>query len=64
MIYPKGKTPLAAHEKAERDYVVMLSDFHEKPVIKFRKILKFQLNIIKISVKPWVMFGSRLNVMA
>ncbi len=29
VIYPKGKKPLAAHEQADRDYVVMLSDFHE-----------------------------------
>ncbi|WHR58775.1 multicopper oxidase domain-containing protein [Acinetobacter haemolyticus] len=29
VIYPKGKKPVAAHENAERDYVVMLSDFHE-----------------------------------
>ncbi|ENW93651.1 copper resistance system multicopper oxidase [Acinetobacter sp. NIPH 298] len=29
VIYPKGKQPVAAHEKAQRDYVVMLSDFHE-----------------------------------
>jgi len=33
----------------------------KKPVIKFRKILKFQLNIIKISVKPWVMFGKQVK---
>ena len=29
VIYPKGKKPLAEYEKIERDYVVMLSDFHE-----------------------------------
>lgn len=29
VIYPKGKLPVATHEKAQRDYVVMLSDFHE-----------------------------------
>lgn len=29
VIYPKGKQPVAKHENAERDYVVMLSDFHE-----------------------------------
>lgn len=28
VIYPKGKVPVAAHEKTDRDYVVMLSDFH------------------------------------
>ena len=29
IIYPKNKQPITAHEKTERDYVVMLSDFHE-----------------------------------
>ncbi len=29
VIYPKGKQSLAAHEQTQRDYVVMLSDFHE-----------------------------------
>ena len=29
VIYPKGKKPITAYEKTERDYVVMLSDFHE-----------------------------------
>ncbi|KXO84103.1 copper oxidase [Acinetobacter venetianus] len=29
VIYPKDKQPVAQHEKADRDYVVMLSDFHE-----------------------------------
>lgn len=29
VIYPKGKKPIAAHENTERDYVIMLSDFHE-----------------------------------
>ncbi|WP_284079061.1 copper resistance system multicopper oxidase [Acinetobacter nosocomialis] len=29
VIYPKGKIPVAAHEKTDRDYVVMLSDFHQ-----------------------------------
>ncbi|TXJ08436.1 MAG: copper resistance system multicopper oxidase [Acinetobacter sp.] len=29
IIYPKGKQPLRAIEQAQRDYVVMLSDFHE-----------------------------------
>ena len=40
VIYPKGKTPLAAHEKAERDYVVMLSDFHETESDKIMANLK------------------------
>lgn len=29
IIYPKNKTPIASHEKADKDYVVMLSDFHD-----------------------------------
>src|SRR5690606_36227935 len=28
VIYPKDKKPIAAHEQTDRDYVVMLSDFH------------------------------------
>lgn len=40
VIYPKGKQPIAAHEKAERDYVVMLSDFHETESDKIMANLK------------------------
>ena len=40
VIYPKNKKPLAAHEQAERDYVVMLSDFHEKTSDQIQKDLK------------------------
>ncbi len=40
VIYPKGKKPVAAHEKTERDYVVMLSDFHEKTSDQIQKDLK------------------------
>lgn len=40
VIYPKGKKPLAEHEKTERDYVVMLSDFHEKTSEQIQKDLK------------------------
>jgi FtsP/CotA-like multicopper oxidase with cupredoxin domain len=40
VIYPKGKKPLASHEQAERDYVVMLSDFHEKTSAELQKNLK------------------------
>ena len=40
VIYPKGKQPVATHEKAERDYVVMLSDFHEKTSDQIQKDLK------------------------
>ena len=40
VIYPKDKKPLAQHEKAERDYVVMLSDFHEQSSEQIQKNLK------------------------
>ena len=40
VIYPKDKKPLATHEKAERDYVVMLSDFHEQKSDEIQKNLK------------------------
>ena len=40
VIYPKGKQPVAAHEKAERDYVVMLSDFHESDSAQIMANLK------------------------
>jgi FtsP/CotA-like multicopper oxidase with cupredoxin domain len=29
IIYPKGHKPIAEHEKTDRDYIIMLSDFHE-----------------------------------
>ncbi len=40
VIYPKDKKPLAEYEKTERDYVVMLSDFHEKTSNQIQKDLK------------------------
>ncbi|TCB37603.1 copper resistance system multicopper oxidase [Acinetobacter sp. ANC 4910] len=40
VIYPKNKQPLARHEKTERDYVVMLSDFHEQESDQIQKNLK------------------------
>ncbi|BCU63868.1 hypothetical protein F941_02536 [Acinetobacter bouvetii DSM 14964 = CIP 107468] len=40
VIYPKGKQPLAPHEETERDYVVMLSDFHEQGSDQIQKNLK------------------------
>ena len=40
VIYPKDKKPLAEHEKTERDYVVMLSDFHKKTSDQIQKDLK------------------------
>ena len=40
VIYPKEKKPLAIHEKTERDYVVMLSDFHEQSSEQIQKNLK------------------------
>ena len=40
VIYPKGKKPVAAHEQADRDYVVMLSDFHQSGSDQIQKNLK------------------------
>ncbi|MEQ1136992.1 copper resistance system multicopper oxidase [Acinetobacter seifertii] len=40
VIYPKGKIPVAAHEKTDRDYVVMLSDFHHSSSESIMKNLK------------------------
>ncbi|WP_010115223.1 copper resistance system multicopper oxidase [Acinetobacter sp. P8-3-8] len=40
VIYPKGNKPLAEHEKTDRDYVVMLSDFHEQKSDQIQKNLK------------------------
>lgn len=40
VIYPKGKQPVATHEKAERDYVLMLSDFHESDSAQIMANLK------------------------
>lgn len=40
VIYPKGKIPVAAHEKTDRDYVVMLSDFHNSSSDSIMRNLK------------------------
>lgn len=40
VIYPKGKQPVATHEKTERDYVLMLSDFHESDSAQIMANLK------------------------
>ncbi|PJF03281.1 multicopper oxidase domain-containing protein [Acinetobacter seifertii] len=40
VIYPKGKIPVAVHEKTDRDYVVMLSDFHNSSSDSIMKNLK------------------------
>ncbi|WP_168460846.1 multicopper oxidase domain-containing protein [Acinetobacter sp. A1] len=40
LIHPQAKQPLPAHERADRDYVVMLSDFHEKSSNQIQKDLK------------------------
>ncbi len=40
IVYPKGKMPVAKHEQADRDYVVMLSDFHESTSSEIMKNLK------------------------
>ena len=40
VIYPKDKKPLAPHEQTDRDYVVMLSDFHEQTSDQIQNNLK------------------------
>ena len=40
VIYPQDKKPLATHEQTDRDYVVMLSDFHEQTSEQIQKNLK------------------------
>ena len=40
LIHPQAKQPLPAHEQTDRDYVVMLSDFHEKSSNQIQKDLK------------------------
>ncbi|UNT61339.1 MULTISPECIES: multicopper oxidase domain-containing protein [Acinetobacter] len=40
VIHPKAKPAVNAHEYTDRDYVVMLSDFHEKSSNKIQKDLK------------------------
>ena len=40
VIYPKDKKPLAAHERTDRDYVVMLSDFHKQTSEQIQNNLK------------------------
>src|SRR5690606_30563263 len=40
VIYPKAQTPVPEHEKTERDYVVMLSDFHEQGSQQIQNNLK------------------------
>ena len=40
VIYPKDKKPLALHEQTDRDYVVMLSDFHEQTSDQIQNNLK------------------------
>ncbi len=40
VIYPKGKQPIISTEKTQRDYVVMLSDFHESSSQKIMNNLK------------------------
>ncbi|MCU4414662.1 copper resistance system multicopper oxidase [Acinetobacter sp. WU_MDCI_Axc73] len=40
VIYPKNKAPLIAGEKADRDYVVLLSDFHSSTSGQIMKNLK------------------------
>ncbi|ENV23990.1 copper resistance system multicopper oxidase [Acinetobacter nosocomialis] len=40
VIYPKNKVPLTAGEKADRDYVVLLSDFHNSTSSQIMSNLK------------------------
>ncbi|WP_404975851.1 multicopper oxidase domain-containing protein [Acinetobacter sp.] len=40
VIYPKDRKPLAAHERTERDYMVMLSDFHKQTSDQIQNNLK------------------------
>ncbi|WP_445117098.1 copper resistance system multicopper oxidase [Acinetobacter sp. WZC-1] len=40
VIYPRGRQPLAAYEKTDRDEVVMLSDFHENTSAQIMSNLK------------------------
>lgn len=40
VIYPKDKKPVVAHEQTDRDYVVMLSDFHQSTSDQIMKNLK------------------------
>ena len=40
VIYPKDKKPLAPHEQTDRDYMVMLSDFHEQTSDQIQNNLK------------------------
>ena len=40
VIYPKDKTPLTAAEKTDKDYVVLLSDFHNSTSDQITKNLK------------------------
>ncbi len=40
VIYPKDKTPLTAAEKTDKDYVVLLSDFHNSKSDQIMKNLK------------------------
>ena len=40
VIHPKAKPAVIAHEYTDRDYVVMLSDFHEKSSNQIQKDLK------------------------
>ena len=40
VIYPKNKTPLTVNEKIDKDYVVLLSDFHDSTSGKIMNNLK------------------------
>ncbi|MFW1950745.1 copper resistance system multicopper oxidase [Acinetobacter beijerinckii] len=60
VIYPKGKQPIAVHEKTERDYVVMLSDFHEtesdKIIANLKKSAEYYQNQRETVSDVWKQF--------
>ena len=40
VIYPQDRKPLATHEQTDRDYVIMLSDFHQQSSAQIQNNLK------------------------
>ncbi|WP_180009602.1 multicopper oxidase domain-containing protein [Acinetobacter sp. YH16057] len=44
VIYPKDKTPLTAAEKTDKDYVVLLSDFHNSTSDQIMKNIKKEVD--------------------
>jgi FtsP/CotA-like multicopper oxidase with cupredoxin domain len=56
VIYPKDKTPLTAAEKTDKDYVVLLSDFHNSTSDQIMKNLKKKLTTIRTAAKQYSMY--------